>query len=238
MAGFAIFMSVLFYCFFGLIAAGVVAICLRLYTKAKLPEEDFRRDRAIARSTYAPFIGLAWFFAAFFIHVFLSNKIAHQDSGFSADPYVTLPNGYILGSANTYDGYIVAPGFHTGVPVEGQGYVRSLIDLQLSGDIFRGTQFDLKTSKVKRFVFNAQTHIYTSVNLTPEEAAQLQNRTLSKWAGGQANPDNDKDSYWAMYMRYKHSWPSYVFIALICIGEAFIAGWVLKSWFTHRLSPV
>jgi hypothetical protein len=93
---------------------------------------------------------------AFLIHVQISNRLAHQDCGLSGDPYVTLPNGYVLGSLNTYSGYIKAPGYETGGPVAGPGYVRSIIDLNFSDPYFVGTQFDHETSSVRSFVFDTR----------------------------------------------------------------------------------
>ena len=64
--------------------------------------------RRAVPTTVAPFLAFSWLIAAFVLHVLISNNLAHQDCGFglSPDPWVTLPNGYVLGSHNTYDGYI------------------------------------------------------------------------------------------------------------------------------------
>jgi len=80
-----------------------------------------RRPGVVYLTTIAPFLAFFWLIAAFALHVSISNKVAHHDCGFglSPDPWVTLPNGYKLGSLNTYDGFIAAPGVETAQPVFG-----------------------------------------------------------------------------------------------------------------------
>src|ERR1700735_1788239 len=144
MAGFAVVMPILTYGIFALVAAGVSSLCLYRYAKRRVNKEGFSGRRVIVASALAPFLALLWLVISLLIHVGISNRLAHQDCGLSGDPYVTLPNGYGLGSDNTYDGYFKAPGFETDVPVAGPGYVRSIVDLRLSNGIFTGTQFDFR----------------------------------------------------------------------------------------------
>ena len=132
MAGFAVVMTILTYGIIGILGTGALSLILFLFVRKKLRNEGRNDRRFVVKSTVAPFLGLAWLIVALLIHVQISNKMAHQDCGLSGDPYVTLPNGYELGSHNTYDGYIRAPGAQTDVPVTGPGYVRSIISLHLS----------------------------------------------------------------------------------------------------------
>src|SRR5580704_14128267 len=148
MAGFAIFMTILIFGVVGILVASVLSVSLYAVAKRRV-QAGVSTRRAIVSGAVAPFLALFWIVIAFLIHVEVSNRLAHQDCGLSGDPYVTLPNGYVLGSLNTYDGYIKAPGFDTDVPVAGPGYVRSIIDLRLSNGYFIGTQFDFKTSAVR-----------------------------------------------------------------------------------------
>jgi hypothetical protein len=124
MAGFAVVITILTCGITGILGAGALSIILFFLARKKLRNEG-RNDRSlVVKSTVAPFLGLVWLIVALLIHVQISNKLAHQDCGLSGDPYVTLPNGYELGSHNTCDGYIRAPGAQTDVPVAGPGYVR------------------------------------------------------------------------------------------------------------------
>ena len=120
--------------------------------------------KVVALTTVAPFLAFFWLIAAFVLHVSISNKIAHQDCGFglSPDPWVTLPNGYKLGSHNTYDGYISAPGVETAQPVIGAGYVRSIINLKWKDPYFIGTQFDFNTGHQRAFVHDTRTSTTTT----------------------------------------------------------------------------
>jgi hypothetical protein len=233
MSGFAIVMTVLTYGFLGLIAGGIASLCLYFYAKRNIPKEVHNRHRVIVVSALAPFLALLWLVAALLIHVEISNRLAHQDCGFSPDPYVTLPNGYVLGSHNTYDGYFTAPGVETDVPVAGPGYVRSIIDLQLSNGYFTGTQFDLKTSTVRHFVFNTRTRVF-QVSDTKDSASgtsQASDTTdVDKWAAAETSAHNDATSYWRLYAQYRHDWPSYILVFLIIAGEVAIGLWVRRLW--------
>jgi hypothetical protein len=145
--------------FFGLLAATIVAILLVQLAKRRFKENPARYRTVRPGLTIAPFAALLWVALAFVLHVQISHRMAHQDCGLgmSPDPFVTLPNGYELGGHNTYDGYLLAPGFKSDVPIWGPGYVRSIVTLRFDGDIASGTQFDFKTSRTRPFIFNMKT---------------------------------------------------------------------------------
>src|SRR5665213_730808 len=103
MAGFAVFMTIITYGFFAIVGACVLSALLYFHAKRRVQTEDPNRRKSLVISALAPFFGLLWLVIALFIHVEISNLLAHQDCGLSGDPYVTLPNGYELGSHNTYD---------------------------------------------------------------------------------------------------------------------------------------
>jgi hypothetical protein len=205
----------------GILIAGVLSIILTTLARQKLRNEGRTDSRFVAKCAVAPFLGLAWFIFALLVHVQVSNKLAHQDCGLSGDPYVTLPNGYEVGSLNTYNGYIKAPGAKTDVPVAGPGYVRSIITLRLADRGFTGTLFDFKTSTVQRFTFDTRTQAYQSSPLGP-----------SSWEAANDEAQSGDGSYWKIYATYRHRWPNYVLLILILIGEAAIGLWVWKAWST------
>ncbi len=218
MAGFAVLMTILTYGLLGVIAAGIVSVCLYSCTKRRVRKDEHRRNNVALLSAAAPFVGLLWLAVALLIHVQISNKLANQDCGFSPDPYVTLPSGYVLGSTNTYDGYFKAPGFETGVPVAGPGYVRSIIDLQLSHGYFIGTQFDFKASRIRAFVFDTRTRAF-QISGGGES---------STWEAAVTRARDDATSYWKLYEQYRRHWPNYILLALIIGGEGAICVWLWK----------
>ncbi len=219
MAGFAVVMTIIRFGVIGIIAASCLSLCLYLLAKRTHRNGEPTTRKFIWISAAAPFLGLLWLIVAFSIHIEISNRLAHQDCGLSGDPYVTLPNGYVLGSHNTYDGYFKAPGFETGVPVAGPGYVRSIIDLRLGNGYFSGTQFDFKSSSVRRFTFDTRTRAFQS---SPEG-----NTT---WEAANDEAQQGDGSYWKIYAQYRHSWPKYVFWFLIITGEGAIVFWVRRAW--------
>jgi hypothetical protein len=237
MAGFAVFMTIATYGLIGLVVASLLSVCFALVARQRLLSDSPNRRKIIATSAVSPFLALAWLVAALLIHVQISNRLAHQDCGLSPDPYVTLPNGYILGSANTYDGYIKAPGAETDVPVEGPGYVRSLIDVQLIDGYFIGTQFDLKTSEVRHFVYDTRTRAFQASDTKESASRQFQASNpndVAAWSAAQTSVHTDANSYWVLYSQYRHRWPNYVLLALILAGECATAVWVWKTWATGK----
>lgn len=211
--------------FAGLLAASLLAAILYVAAKRRV-RRGLSTRKAIFVGVVAPFLGLLWIAAAFLIHVQISNKLAHQDCGLSGDPYVTLPNGYVLGSHNTYDGYIRAPGAQTDVPIAGPGYVRSIMDLQFVDGKFVGTQFDFKTSSVLQFVFDTRTQAYQSFPEGP-----------LTWDASNDEAQRGAQSYWKLYAEYRHHWPNYIFLALILGGEGGIGFLVWKSWTAASPEP-
>jgi hypothetical protein len=171
---------------------------------------------------------------AFVIHVFVSHTLAHQDCGLgmSADPFVTLPNGYVLGSGNTYDGYIKAPGYKTDVPIAGPGYVRSIMDLELKDGIFTGTQFNFSTSKVQPFSFDTHTRRYKIVQPVDTGGPVLltEDQKTDAWGAAMTSVHDDANSYWRMYEQNRHKWPEIVFAILLFGGEFLILLWLRSIW--------
>jgi hypothetical protein len=189
------------------------------FTESRLRDENQTNRSLPVKCAVAPFLGLAWLIAALLIHVQVSNRLAHQNCGLSGDPYVTLPNGYEVGSLNTYSGYVKAPEVKTGIPVSGPGYVHSIIKLNFDGTRFTGTQFDHETSSVRSFTFDTRTHVIQSSLVGP-----------SSWEAANDEAQLGDQSYWKIYVLYRHYWPNYLLLAMIIGGEGTIALWVWKAW--------
>lgn len=205
----------------GVVGAAVLSSILFFASRRKLRVESRTDRRLLVTCVAAPFLGLAWLVIALLVHVQVSNRLAHQDCGLSGDPYVTLPNGYEVGSLNTYSGYLKAPGAKTDVPVAGPGYVRSIINLHLSGDVFTGTLFDFKTFSVQRFTFDTRTQAFQSALVGP-----------SSWTSANDESQLGEESYWKIYAQYRHHWPNYVLLVMIIAGEGAIALWIWKAFST------
>lgn len=209
----------------GLLGIGVAiigSITLVVRAKKRLPRGLPGHGLFLTACGFAPFVGLLWLVAALLIHVQISNKWAHQDCGFSGDPYVTLPNGYVLGSLNTDDGYIVAPGFNTDIPASGPGYVRSLIDIQLINGSFVGSYHDYGTNTIHNFTFNTRDRsIQTSDTGIPIDFGTVQTRV-----------HEDSTSYWKLYDKYRHQWPAIVSLDFFTLGGAALIAGLRRFWVT------
>jgi hypothetical protein len=226
MAGFAVFMTIAVYGFLILVAAGITSFCLYFCARKRIGPKVKGRRKMLILTAIAPFLGAGWLVAVLLLHVEISNRIAHQDCGLSGDPYVTLPNGYELGSHNTYDGYIKAPGYETDVPIAGPGYVRSLVDLEFSDGRFTGTQYDFNTHSIRTFSFDTKTRKYqSSASSVPASFEDMATRA-----------QQDPTSYWKLYAQYRHHWPSYVLLLLIVFGEGTIYIAVRRMWNAALLS--
>lgn len=233
MAGFAVIMTFLFFGVVGIAGASIASCCLFFYTRNRV-RLNGQRPGVVVISTVAPFLAFFWLIAAFVLHVMISNNLAHQDCGFglSPDPWVMLPNGYELGSHNTYDGYISAPGVETAQPVIGDGYVRSIIKLKWRDPYFIGTQFNFNTSRTRAFVYDTRTH--TTATSDPDldinEVTEDGSKNLDAWTVAQTQTHFDADSYWVMYAQSRHQWPNYVFLALVLLGEGAIGFLFWRAW--------
>lgn len=241
MAGFAVVMTFLFFGVVGVVGASVASFCLYSYARKRVPLNG-RKTGVVFLTTVAPFFAFLWLIAAFILHVSISNKIAHQDCGFglSPDPWVTLPNGYKLGSHNTYDGYIAAPGVETAQPVVGAGYVRSIINLKWKDPYFIGTQFDFDTGHMRAFVHDTRTRTTTTSepNLDVNEVTEEGSKNLDAWTAAQTQTHSDADSYWVMYAQNRRRWPSYVFLTLVLLGESAIGFWLWRTWSGSSIKSV
>lgn len=241
MAGVAVLMTFLFLGVVGVAGASVASFCLFFYARNRVPRTG-RRPGAVILTTVAPFLAFFWLTVAFILHVSISNKIAHQDCGFglSPDPWVTLPNGYKLGSHNTYDGYIAAPGVETAQPVVGTGYVRSIINLKWKDPYFIGTQFDFNTGHKRAFVHDTRTSATTTSepDLDVNEVTEEGRKNLDAWTAAQTQAHFDADSYWVMYAQNRRQWPKYAFLVLVLLGEGAIGFWLWRTWSGSSMKSV
>lgn len=233
MAGFAVVMTFLFFGFVGLVGSIVTSISLIFYSRNRVPLTG-RKSGTVTLTIITPFLAFFWLIAAFVLHVLISNNLAHQDCGFglSPDPWVTLPNGYKLGSNNTYDGYIAAPNMNTAQPVIGDGYVRSIIKLKWKEPYFIGTQFDFNSGNTRAFIHDTRTHttITSDSNLDVNDVTDEGAKNLDAWTYAQSQTHFDADSYWVMYAQNRRQWPKFIFLALVLIGEGAIVIWLWKTW--------
>ncbi len=223
MAGLAVFVTILFYALGALVGASILSVKLYRVAKKRV-SKGLSGRKAMAFGAAAPFLGVLWLLIVSLVHVQISNRLAHQDCGLSGDPYVTLPNGYVVGSLNTYSGYFKAPGYETDVPIAGPGYVRSLVDLKFSDPYFTGTQFDRHSSGIRKFVFDTRTLEFHA------EEPKSSGKSEDAWGDAQAHAYSDPDSYWKVYDQYRHSWPYWVSVGLLLIGEVGIFMRLQKIW--------
>jgi hypothetical protein len=220
MAGMYYVVIVLLFGLFGLAAATITSITLVIRAKKRLPTDSKRRLLFLTTCGAAPFVGFIWLIVSTVVHIEISNKLAHQDCGFSGDPYVTLPNGFVVGSLNTYSGYIVAPGYNTDLPATGPGYVRSLIDIELKDRIFVGAYRDYDTNTVHNFTLNTgDRSIHTSDTGIPIDFETVQDRV-----------HQDPTSYWKLYDKYRHHWPVFVSLNFFAFGQLAIIFASRKFW--------
>jgi hypothetical protein len=205
---------------------GFVSLIIAILLSAILNRLARRRGksgRQVVFCTVSPFAGLLWLALAFLLHIKLSNDFAHQDAGFSGDPYVTLPNGYRLESGNTYDNRLIAPGFHSDMPIAGPGYVRMIVHLQVVEDGFIGDQYDPVTQSMRSFHFDTQTRQFQTQGSTPTADEMLHLKThkrdLDMFSINQEQALHDPNGFWALYSKYRRTWPAIVLITVLMLGE-------------------
>lgn len=231
MAGFAVVMTFLLFGVVGVVGASVASLCLFFYARSRVRLTG-QKPGVVVPTTVAPFLAFSWLIAAFVLHVLISNNLAHQDCGFglSPDPWVTLPNGYVLGSHNTYDGYIAAPGVETDVPFTGPGYVRGIWKIQWKDPYFIGTHFDGHGTRA--FIHDTRTRATTTPDpgLDTNEVTEEGSKNLDAWIAAQTQTHFDADSYWVMYAKNRRQWPNYEFLTLVLLGEAAIGFWLWRTW--------
>ena len=167
-------MSFLTWGFILTIVSIILSIILFRSAKRSFPDSTFAAKRYRTFNAAAPFLALGWLVATLILHTLISNHLAHQSVGYSPDPYVTLPNGYVVGSLNTYSGYVHAPGVTTDVPWIGRGYVRGIIGLEFRDGRFFGTYLDSKS----QFQPEGTDQIKTSCLIQGISPSRLRTQTL------------------------------------------------------------
>ena len=103
--------------------------------------------------------------------------------------------------------------------------MRSIITVDWQGDIFRGTLFDFKSSSTENFTFNSRT---LEIKTSPAGNTTWQAANDEAQAGPQ--------SYWVIYKQHRHTWPGYVFFAILLFGELLVA-YALLRFRKRALAP-
>lgn len=225
MAGFAVVMSFLMWGFILTIVSIVLSIILFGFAKRSFPDSTYAAKRYRTFNAAAPFLALGWLVAALILHTLISNRLAHQSVGYSPDPYVTLPNGYVVGSLNTYSGYVHAPRVTTDIPWIGRGYVRGIIDLEFRDGRFIGTYLDSKS----QFQPEGTDHVRNFVFDTRDQSIQTSDtNTAGDFTSQQNSVHQDQNSYWNLYARHRHGWPVVAFWVILIGGWSALVAVVLQ----------
>jgi hypothetical protein len=228
MAGFAVVMAFLTWGFILAIVGIVLSISLSRFAKRSFPDSTYAAKRYRTFNAAAPFLALGWLVATLVLHTFISNHLAHQSVGYSPDPYVTLPNGYVVGSLNTYSGYVHAPGVTTDIPWVGRGYVRGIIDLEFRDGQFIGTYLDSKS----QFQPEGTDHVRNFVFDTRKQSIQTSDtNTAGDFISQQNSVHQDQNSYWNLYARNRHGWPAVAFWVVL------LGGWSALVAVVQQLKP-
>jgi hypothetical protein len=228
MAGFAVVMTFLMRGFILAIGSIVLSIILFRFAKRSFSDSTYAAKRYRTFNAAAPFLALGWLVVALILHTFISNHLAHQSVGYSPDPYVTLPNGYVVGSQNTYSGYVHAPGVTTDIPRIGRGYVRGLIDLELRDGRFIGTYLDSKS----QFQPQGTDHVRNFVFDTRDQSIQTSDtNTTGDFTSQQNSVHQDQNSYWNLYAQNRHDWPTVLFWIIV------LGGWSALVTIVQQLKP-
>jgi hypothetical protein len=219
MAGFAIVMAFITGGAVLLLVAVIASFMLRVYALRSVPGKSWEARKYHRELIATPFAAVLWIAPCLIAYTWVSNHVAHQSVSFSPDPYITLPNGYVVGSLNTYCGYVHAPGVDTDIPWTGPGYVRGLIDLDYADGRFQGTYLDshsdmqpLGTDRIRKFIFDTR------------------NRSIQTWDSSiqadfgqqQTMVHEHSSSYWQFYAANRRHWPEPLFWLLLLAGVATI----------------
>jgi hypothetical protein len=246
MAGFGIFMVFLELATIGLVAATIAAILLVLWGKKyiSLGTDAARCERFILACGIAPFAGLLWILLVFVAYSYANNSFFHRDNGLSTNPHAPLPNGYIVGSVDYQEGYVLSPGHRmNGFPHNAEDCIAQVLNMQVTQDYILGTQFVWPTVNISYFIWELRTHnqlYFTSLAEFQSAAAQrglwiatVPNET---WVNPEIQAPTDKQgvrvdlvSYWDFYQKYRHTWFDY-FAVLFMIAGQFTILILLIKW--------
>src|SRR5882724_5729339 len=162
MAGFGIFMMFLYVGTIGLGLAVITSIALVLLAKRRLSRHvtpSAQRRVFLWTSGLTPFIVLAWIVTVFILYSVVNESVFHRDNGMSTDPHTPLPNGYIIGSVDYHEGYILTPGHQmSGFPHNDLDCIAQVLNLQVTKNYILGDQLVWPTVKISYFILDLQTH--------------------------------------------------------------------------------
>jgi hypothetical protein len=97
------------------------------------------------------------------------------------------------------------------------------------------TQASTSRTSVRHFTFDTRTQTFEASDTkdSDSQAVQASDTTnVPDWTASETSANEDLDSYWVLYAKYRHRWPNYILAALIIAGESMIVFWVWKVWAT------
>jgi hypothetical protein len=164
MAGFGIFMELLFSAGLGLLIATALALTLVHWGGRVVSVASPHRRAFLLRCGVQPFLGLLWVLFSFILYSYCIEALFHRDNRLSTNPHTPLPDGFIIGSVDYHTGYIIRPGTRMDeFPHDSPACVASVLELQIADPYLLGSKFiwpsttkayfllDTRSGKIRRF---------------------------------------------------------------------------------------
>jgi hypothetical protein len=245
MAGFGIFMEFLALTLTGLLIATIVAFLLWFFGKTYISDEVAApvRQRFLRACRIAPFAGLLWILFVFVLYSYTNDWFFHRDDSMSTNPHAPLPNGYIVGSVDYHEGYILGPGHQmSGFPHNGDDRLAQVLNMKVTKSYIIGNQFVWPTVNISYFIWDLQTgeqyHFGSQIEFrlaAAERGIQIGTIPNETWVSTDEQLANngqgtrvDLVSYWDFYQKYRHTWFDNLAVMFAIAGQLVILILLIK----------
>lgn len=220
MAGFGIFMEFAFFAVLGIVAAAALAIALVHWGQRVVPASNPARRSFLWRCGKTPFLGLLWVLFSFVVYSYAVGLLFYRDNRLSTNPHTPLPDGFIIGSVDYHNGYIIRPHMTMeGFPHDSPDCVADVLELQIADPYLLGSKFIWPSSTKEFFLLDTRSGAVTKFGRFDELKAAASSRGIE-------TNFNEFGGYGLMesYVQYRPIWFDWFFPVFSVLGLSWAFG--------------
>ena len=190
----------------------------------------------------APLAAVLWVWVCFVGYSYVNRTIFHQDDGLTDDPYVTLPDNFVIGKQVDYCwGYIAGSGqqthgFDKCHSPDGRGLVSGVTEVQIADHYILGTR---SVADADPNFLRGGAHTVTSYFLLDRRTGSVEHFASKEDLSAAASSkgiDMSPEYIGLTYARHRVHWIDWLLVPAQLFGVAGLLAFLL-FWYKRLLRP-
>jgi hypothetical protein len=179
-------------------------------------------------------MGLLWVLFSFVVYSYAIGIFFYRDNRMSTNPHAPLPDGFVIGSVDYHNGYIISPKTTmSGFPHDGPDCVAEVLELQVADPYLLGSKFIWPSTNKEYFMLDTRSRAILRSKNYEEVRAAAEARGINldfNEFGGHSLLDT--------YAKYRPIWFDRFFPVASIPGLSVLFGFLpFQAWRLKRAGP-